>query len=155
MSQLFHLDKTDSERFLALLCPKWAQHTKDSRYAMAAGSGGTEPGRNRQTLLHHYRRIWDLASQGIFYLHHLLKDGNLKTFDSLREEFTLLNHMFFRFLQLRHVTQSQFPNSIPHPTPNVNMAVLKSTDPHKLISAFYSMLSTPVSTKIAYKLKPR
>lgn len=29
------------------------------------------------------------------------------------------------------------------------------TDPHKLISAFYSMLSTPVSTKLAYDLKPR
>lgn len=35
------------------------------------------------------------------------------------------------------------------------MAVIKSTDPHKLISAFYNMLSTPVSTKIAYDLKPR
>lgn len=128
LSQLFHLDKTDRERFLTLLCPKWAQYTKDSIYAIAADWGGIELGERRHTMLYHYRKIWNLAVsrldipqfndytplwhnrnlqeftkihdtfiwsiQGVFYLHHILKDGQLKTFDLLKEEFTIQDQMF-------------------------------------------------------------
>lgn len=49
---------------------------------------------------------------------------------------------------------TQFAESLPQPTPNAIIVVVKSTDPQKLISTFYSMLSTLSSTKIAYDLKP-
>lgn len=57
LSQLFHLDKTDREWFITLLCPKWAQHTNDPIYVLAIGLGGTDPGRDKQNLLYHYRHI--------------------------------------------------------------------------------------------------
>lgn len=63
--------------------------------------------------------------------------------------------MFFRFLQVRHAMCSQFPQSLPQPTSNAIMEVVKSTDPQKLISAFYNMLITPSATKLAYNIKPR
>lgn len=60
-----------------------------------------------------------------------------------------------RFLQLRHATHSQFLQSPPQPTPNPIIAVVKDTDPKKLISCFYNTLNAPVSAKVAYNLKPR
>lgn len=47
-----------------------------------------------------------------------------------------------------------FPVSLPQPTPNVIMAMVKDTDPRKLISAFYNILITPMASKLAYGLKP-
>lgn len=35
------------------------------------------------------------------------------------------------------------------------MAIVKDTDPRKLISAFYNILLTPTASKLAYGLKPR
>lgn len=118
LSQLFHINKTDKERFLALLRPFWAQHTGDPITAISMSTGYTQETEYRQSLLYHYRRIWDLAStklnilspndytllwhnnklqefynfrnsemwikRGIYFLHHLITDGKLKTFDALK-----------------------------------------------------------------------
>lgn len=133
LSQLFHVDKTDNERFTILLCPHWAQHTADPISVIAVGSRGTQSA-GRHTLLYHYRRVWDIAmdkleitplndytplwhnknlhelsqipnpeiwsARGIYYLHHLMSDGEPKTFRTLQEEFTRPNNMFFRYLQI-------------------------------------------------------
>lgn len=50
---------------------------------------------------------------------------------------------------------SQFPQSPPQPNPIAVMAIVKSTDPQKLISTFYNMLITPSSTNLAYDIKSR
>lgn len=61
LSQLFHIDKTDRERFLLLLCPHWAQQTADPIYAITMGTKTLEGRGDKKSLLYHYRRIWDLA----------------------------------------------------------------------------------------------
>lgn len=96
--------------------------------------------------------LW--TTRGILYLHQLTTNGTLKSFNMLKEEFTLPNYMMFRFLQVKHAVQTQFPISPPQPTPNVIMAIVKNTDPKKLTSPFYNILITPVATKLAYELKP-
>ena len=189
LSQLYHIDKTDNQRFLTLLCPRVAQLTGDAIYAVSMGSGSIGSGKETASTLGHYRRIWELASaklgipeytdytplwqnkvlrelsndqgaelwaaRGIYYLHHLLSEGNLKSYQTLKEEFTLHDNMRFRFFQIRHAIQTQFSRTYPQPTPHPIVAIVKGKDPNKLISAFYAMLSTPVATKIAYAIKPR
>lgn len=73
----------------------------------------------------------------------------------LKEEFSLHNCMFFRYLQVRHAAKVQFSSTPLQPTPHPIMATAKITDPRGLISTFYNMLSTPTSTKLAFDLKPR
>lgn len=97
--------------------------------------------------------LWE--SRGIYYIHHLLFNGTLKTYDTLKEEFSLPNFMFFRYLQVRHATQTQFLQVGAPPALHPVMAIVKSTDPRGLISTFYKMLLTPTSSKIAFDLKPR
>lgn len=46
--------------------------------------------------------LW--ALYGIMYL------SGPKTFQALKEEFSLPNHLLFRYLQLRHAVQAQFTN---------------------------------------------
>lgn len=63
LSQLYHVDKTDRERFLQVLCPKRTRRTNDPIYAIAVDSSSTEPHSQMKTLLYHYSRIWDIASR--------------------------------------------------------------------------------------------
>lgn len=72
----------------------------------------------------------------------------LKALTPLKAEFNLPNNMLFRFLQLRHATQAQFSQPPLQSSPNPLIAITKDTDPKKLISCFYTMLTTPVATKI-------
>lgn len=55
--------------------------------------------------------LW--STYGIIYLHQLTTNGTLKTFTLLNEKFTLPSHMIFRFLQVKHAAQTQFPMSPP------------------------------------------
>lgn len=79
----------------------------------------------------------------------------LKALTPLKAEFNLPNNMLFRFLQLRHATQAQFSQPPLQSSPNPLIAITKDTDPKKLISCFYTMLTTPVATKITHSLKLR
>lgn len=194
LSQLFHIDKSDKDRFLTLLCPSWAQSTGEPITAISAGAENIISREYRQSLLFQYRRIWDIAStkldipstkldipsyndyaplwhnkhlqefyhlqnielwasRGISYLHDLVTHGTFKTFEVLKEEFTLQNNMFYQFLQIRHAAQTQFSQSLLQSTPNPIIAIIKNTDPKKLISCFYNMLSIPTLSKMAYALK--
>lgn len=49
---------------------------------------------------------------GITTLGDIVSEGQLLTFDDLKHSRDLPNHMFFRYLQLRHAFRSQFPNGI-------------------------------------------
>lgn len=59
--------------------------------------------------------------------------------------------MLFRYLQIRHAFRAQFPQLDNNPL----MEVIRSSDPKKLISVFYSMLLLPPSSTSAYELKAR
>lgn len=61
MSQLYHIDKTDRDRFLQLLCPKRVKRTKDSIYAIVVESSSTEPHSDNKSMLYHYSKIWAIA----------------------------------------------------------------------------------------------
>lgn len=95
------------------------------------------------------------SSRGIFYLSHITQNGELKTFDRLKSEFTIPNQMFFRYLQIRHTFRTQFPAGNPSLDNNPLMEVIKSTDTKKRISHFYNMLSLPQASTSVYALKTR
>lgn len=61
LSQLYHIDKTDRERFYTPLCPNRTHHTSDPLCAIAIRSGGAKHRGDCKTLLYKYRRIWDIA----------------------------------------------------------------------------------------------
>lgn len=88
--------------------------------------------------------LW--SSRGIFYLSHITLHGKLKTYENLKLEFSLPDHMYFRYLQLRHAFRAQFPLDDPSIANNPLMEAVKYPDPKKLISNFYSMLSLPTAT---------
>lgn len=61
-------------------------------------------------------RKW--AEHGLTNLHQLHKDGSLKSFEQLREEFMLPNTDFFRYLQLRtFLTKHKQWKKVLEPTP--------------------------------------
>lgn len=62
LSQIFHIDKVDRERFLCNLCPRWSQTTQDSLVAIKGGARSEGRTINRRSVLYHYTRIWKLAS---------------------------------------------------------------------------------------------
>lgn len=49
---------------------------------------------------------------GVLYLSQAVANGTVKSFQTLKDNFVLPNHMFFRYLQLRHALNTQFRDSI-------------------------------------------
>lgn len=80
------------------------------------------------------------ARYGIVALGDVVSQGQLLSFDTLRRERDLPNHMFFRFLQLRHAFHSQFPSRV-----TLDMSVmeseLRSPDAVKTLSTLYNILA--------------
>lgn len=65
--------------------------------------------------LNHYYQLPDpqlWASKGIVILKHILPTGSLSPLTVLRETYAVLASMTFRYYQLKHATQAQFPNPI-------------------------------------------
>lgn len=91
----------------------------------------------------------------VIYLSQLIAGGAVKTFQALKEEFDLPNHMFFRYLQVRHALQSQFSASIPILESGTLVDVILGEDPKKLISILYNQLLLPLATAHAYQLKSK
>lgn len=77
-------------------------------------------------------QVW--ATKGIMNLRHLVTGGRLMTFQELKGKYGLPNWMFFRFLQVRHAFQHQFPGGIN----------LESDPVEKLLST--KILVAPLST---------
>lgn len=66
LSQLFHIDKTDSTHFLTL-CPKWSLPTADPLTVILRGVGGSEARGDPGSLLYHYSRIWEAVMDRMKY----------------------------------------------------------------------------------------
>lgn len=64
-----------------------------------------------------------------------MSESEPKTFQTLKEEFSIPNHLLFRYLQLRHAVRMQFTLDIP---PVLN--IILGADPTKLISNLYDLL---------------
>lgn len=57
------------------------------------------------------------SQHGLDYLHQLCHDGTLKSFEQIRNEFTLPRSDFFRYLQLRHfLTTHRYLEMIKKPS---------------------------------------
>lgn len=79
----------------------------------------------------------------------------LISFQELKDEFSLLNFMLFRYLQLQHALRTQFPSTPPQFPVSPILDTILGLDRKKLISVFYNDLLTPLGTKLAYQLKSR
>lgn len=94
-----------------------------------------------------------LAAYGIVYLYQVMTTSGPKTFQTLKDKFSLPNHLLFRYLQLRHALQTQFRNLnvslVTHPV----LDIILGTEPSKLISNLYSTIHLPTVTALAYKAK--
>lgn len=62
LSQIFHIDKVDRDRFLHSLCPKWTRQTLDSLVAITGEGRDKGQKKDRKSLLYQYRRVWEMAS---------------------------------------------------------------------------------------------
>lgn len=70
-----------------------------------------------------------------------MPSGTLLTFDSLRDEFQLPSQMFFRYLQLRHAVQAQFPDGVSLESHGVEKFLIsKSAD--RILSSLYLQISS-------------
>lgn len=80
-------------------------------------------------------QLW--TAYGILYLSQVLTETGPKTFQTLKEEFSLPNHLLLWYLQLRHTVRAQFANiTVTLDTPPV-LDILFGPDLTKLISNLY------------------
>lgn len=61
LSQLFHIGKTDRDRFFTFLCPRWSHSTGDPLKAITGPVRAMHLAKEKASLLHYYRRIWAIA----------------------------------------------------------------------------------------------
>lgn len=92
---------------------------------------------------------------GILYIHQIMTTTGLKTFQALKDEFSLPNCLFFRYLQRRHAIQTQFTGSNPSLAVPFIVDTVTGTEPAKLISILYSTIRLPSTTALAYTAKTR
>lgn len=82
--------------------------------------------------------LW--LSYGILYLAQVLTEVGPKAFQALKKEFSLPNHLLFRYLQLRYVVRTQAASAaITLDSPPV-LIIIFGADPTKLISNLYYTL---------------
>lgn len=95
--------------------------------------------------------IW--AKYGIIFLHQVMTDARPKSFQSLKEEYSVPHHMLFRYLQLRHALCSQLRNNtstIAHPQV---LDIIMGSEPQKLILNLYYIIRIPRITAVVQKAK--
>lgn len=95
--------------------------------------------------------IW--ARYGIIYLHQVLTDTRLKTFQSLKDEYSIPHHLLFKYLQLRHALRFQLrnvANAITHPQV---LEIIMGPEPQKLISNLYYTIRLPRVATVIQKAK--
>ena len=92
-------------------------------------------------------RIW--SERGLKTLKDLYEEGVFMSFTSVSDRFNLPKSQFFRYLQMRHFIQKQFPH-FPNRPPEAEIDQLLSLDPRqkRLISVIYNKIAllSPVST---------
>uniref|UniRef100_A0A803J2H9 Reverse transcriptase domain-containing protein n=1 Tax=Xenopus tropicalis TaxID=8364 RepID=A0A803J2H9_XENTR len=82
--------------------------------------------------------LW--AAAGVKRLHDVVEAGGIKRYAQLKEEFNLQNHMLFRYLQLKHAFQIQFPREPPIITESTLERYLHRPNLLKPLSWFYAIL---------------
>lgn len=122
----------------------------------------------RASPTHTYTPLWDNSNlyelltlpdvdlwinRGVIYLYQVMDNMGVKSFQHLKIAFDLPNSMFFRFLQLHHVLQSQFGNASPDLTSVHLVDLLLGEDPKKLTSICYSSLTWPAAVELSNKLR--
>ncbi|XP_077306291.1 uncharacterized protein LOC143925706 [Lithobates pipiens] len=97
--------------------------------------------------------LW--LNYGVRYVSDVYQGNAVKSFQQPKDDFGLWNTMHFRYLQLRHVLQTQFPYALLTMESLDIVDIITGQDPHKLTSIFYSSLLRPQVVIQAYKLKER
>ncbi|XP_041429991.1 protein max isoform X1 [Xenopus laevis] len=80
------------------------------------------------------------ASVGIRYLGDVVRSGEIKQFEQLKEDYGLQNRMLFRFLQLRHALAAQFPEGAPVLVETTLESYLRRPELVRQLSWFYALL---------------
>lgn len=96
-------------------------------------------------------RLW--VDKGIIYLSQVVSGGLVKSFQALRDSFTLPDHMLLRYYQLRHALCTQFRGSLPCLEIPLLMDIVLGEDSRKLISLIYTYLMSPMAESTALQLK--
>lgn len=80
--------------------------------------------------------------KGLQYITQLYSHNILRSFQDLQESFHLPHHNFFKYLQLRHVVQSQFKGEkkVIKPMPLITL-LARMTEKKGLISSLYGQLT--------------
>lgn len=83
--------------------------------------------------------LWDRYE--IKTIQQIMPEGRLLTYNSLRTTFQLRLWMFFRYLQLHHALQSQFPEWIDIQSHVVERSLI-SNSPDRILSSLYLIISS-------------
>lgn len=95
--------------------------------------------------------IW--AKHRIIYLHQVMTNERPKSFQTLKEEYSIPQHMVFIYLQLCHALRAQFrDNATTLEHPQV-LDVIMGPEPQKLISNLYYTIRLPRITTVIQKAK--
>lgn len=97
----------------------------------------------------HFRSIPDpviWARYSIRTLADIVLSSGLRSFDDLKDERGLPNHMFFRYLQLRHAYRTQFPQPI-----TLEVSSVESIKQLSVLYAEFKVLNTSVVTRLFLK----
>lgn len=95
--------------------------------------------------------LW--AKYGIIFLHQVMTDLRPKSFQSLKDEYSVLHHILVRYLQLRHALCSQFryiTSTIARPQV---LDIIMGDEPQKWISNLYYTIRIPKITAVVRKAK--
>ena len=86
-------------------------------------------------------RMW--AANGLVTISNLYKDGVFSDFASLSAKYHLPNSHLFRFFQIRHFAQKQFPH-FPNrpPESGIDQFLTLDCDPKRLVSTIYGKLAS-------------
>lgn len=78
----------------------------------------------------------------------IVNNGRLLCFDDLKRGRNLPNRMLFRYLQLRHAFQAQFPRSLKLEANDVE-SLLRTSEMGGILSALYSILARLDTSKVS------
>lgn len=101
--------------------------------------------------LSHFRSIPDpvvWAKHGVIALGDIISQGQLISFDTLKRDRCLPNHMFFRFLQIRHAFHFHFPFLVVLEMSAVKRE-LNSPDGVRTLSTIYNILATFDTSRVS------
>lgn len=97
--------------------------------------------------------IW--ANYGIIYLHQVMTNSRPKTFQSLKEDYSIPHQLMFRYLQLRHALRSQVRDeSCNLDCPQI-LYIIMGSESQKLISNLYYSIRLPRINEVVQKAKIR